>query len=802
MLISKKWLGEFVDVPSDVSDADLAKTITLSTVEVEEVIDQAAALDSIVVGKIVEVGPHPNADKLQLCQVDVGGRVTQIVCGGSNVAAEMMVAVALPGARVRWHGEGDLIELKQTKIRGESSEGMICASSEIGLAQIEGDSEIRDLGDISVEPGTALAQALGLDDVVFDIEHKSLTNRPDLMGHYGMAREVAALTGSALKPYQVSEIASGSGVDVRVEVKDPQGCPRYMAVAMEGVVVGPSPDWVQNRLRACGIRAINNVVDVTNLVLLELGQPMHAFDVDVVGTSLVVRRAKQGEDIVALDEQTYALGTEDLVIANEKDVLAIAGVMGGQGSGVSDKTTRIVFECANFSPVDVRKTSTRLGLRSESSSRFEKSLDPRACEQALARAVALMRELSPSSEVRSMVVDQKVKMQEPVTHVIDPEIVRSKIGVEIGVGEMEEILNSLGFATQRDGESLKLRIPSWRATKDVEIKEDIIEEIARIWGYEKIESTMPSFSIVPPVVDPIRSLGHRLRDAFKATGANETYQYAFVSPETLEAFGFILDDHLKLANPLAADRPYLVRSLVPNLLETIVLNQRQVDVVSLFQVERVFLKDVDGPEAGDGEGVLPAQPVMAGFVYSAKGNDEPFWEAKRVLERVVAGVRLVASENPQSWQHATRQADVFIGDERVGVISEVDPRQAQAFGLDHRVAVIELNVDVLSSAMNDEVLYEPMSIHPVAERDLAMVVEERVAFEAIESAVQDVSELLRSVSLFDVYRGEGIDDGHKSLGMRLVFQASDRTLASEEVEAIMEKIRGVLATSFSATMRS
>lgn len=816
MLISKQWLREFIDFPEKLSDDALAQTLTLSTVEVEEVIYQAKSLDQVVVGVIESVSQHPNADKLKVCQVNVGDRTVQIVCGGSNVAPDMKVAVSLPGSWVRWHGEGDLVEIKKTKLRGEESEGMICASTEIGLTQIEGDDEIRDLGDTDVVPGTPLAEFLGRTDVLFDIEHKSLTNRPDLMGHFGMAREIAALERIALKAHQPAEIVSGTGVSIQVDVQDAEHCPRYMAVAMEGIKVVPSPEWVRNRLEACGVRSINNVVDVTNLVMLELGQPMHAFDAALLGgeqSNIIVRKAKKGEKITTLDENTYELDTEMLVIANEQEAVAIAGVMGGQDSGVNDQTTRIVFESANFLATSVRKTSTKLGLRSESSARYEKSLDPVLCDLALRRAVELMQELSPGAVVVSEVVDVKETLPESVSLTVSLERIQRHLGVEVSLEDVQDILTRLGFVVEGDASELVVTIPSWRATKDVEIVEDIIEEVARIYGYDKIASTLPTFSVAPPVQDPIRNMMRAARHALAdQAGANEVYQYAFVKPQTLETLGFTLEDHVKLANPLASDRPYLQRSLVPNLLEVVVLNQRCAEEVRVFETSRVFHGDQTGLEMGEGSSLLPVQPNMVAGVYSRKGDDTPFWTGKQMVIHVMhaLGYRtfMLRSGMTAPWQHATRAAEIIVNDQVVGCVAEVDVVRAGQLGLDHRVVAFELNLDLLQNIQASPVRYQAVSKHPPVKRDLAFVVSEKVAFRSIEQALLGVSDWLpsqpssRAVELFDVYRGDGVEDGKKSLAIKLLFTNVDETLTSEQVDEELAKIRKVLETEFSATMRS
>lgn len=834
MLISKKWLSEFVKLPTSLSDKELASRITLSTVEIESMKDQAAALDHIVVGVIESVSAHPNADKLRVCHVDVGPSTprqargsgsskVQIVCGGSNVAPGMKVAVALPGAWVKWHGEGELVEIKKTKLRGEESEGMICSSNEIGLSPTEQDHEIRDFSDITAKAGTSLAIALGLDDVIFDIEHKSLTNRPDLMGHYGMAREVAALTKSKLASYEPKKIPTGKGIEMSVKVDDSEDCPRYMAVAMDGILVGESPEWVKYRLESCGVRSINNVVDVTNFVMLELGQPMHAFDADVLGHStgsgqvackIVVRRAKPKEKITALDQKTYQLDPEMLLITNGEKAMAIAGVMGGEGSGVSEKTSRIVFESANFDPVSVRKTSTKLTLRSESSTRFEKSLDPKLCELALRRAVELMMELSPGARVASKVIDEYLHPPKAKMVSLTTELVNARLGTAIPVADMTDIIERLGFVVKAQrslkpaatAQAMQVTIPSWRATKDVSIVEDVIEEIARVWGYDKIKSVLPTFSIVPPAQDPVRRLAHDLRHLLSyGCGATETYRYAFVAPEILQTLGFNVEEHLKLANPLAEDRPYLCQSLVPNLFDTVRLNHRSFPIVNVFEIARVFFGAQKGDEDGQ-KGILPAQPYHLATAYSAQGDDSPIIELRRIIETTLtlAGFQVSFREmkEPALWMHPARAAEVLVDGKKYGILAEATPEASEKFGIDRRVAIAEMDLSMLATLERKEAAFSPIPPFPDAKRDLAFTVAERTPAAGLEQAMRKVSKLLVQYDLFDLYRGKGVEEGHKSIAVHLTFRSLEKTLESKEVDEEIAKIRRVLEKEFGATMRS
>jgi phenylalanyl-tRNA synthetase beta chain len=810
MLISKKWLSQFVKLPSRVGDPELANAITASVVEVEGIKNLSASFEKIVVGKIETVDAHPNADRLKVCKVNVGAKRIQVVCGGANVASGMNVAVALSGAKVKWHGEGEAVELSDTKIRGVESQGMICSSLEIGLPRgiNEGEHDILDLGDNVGMPGTALAHALGQDDVIFEIDHKSLTNRPDLLCHIGMAREVSALFKTKMEKIKSPVLRKGKGIDLSVIVEDKELCSRYTAVALEGVRVVPSPRWMQNRLNSCGVRAINNVVDVTNYVMLEMGQPMHAFDADAIGGSQIeikVRNAKKHETIACLDEETYELAQSDLLITDGKNPIAIAGVMGGSKSAVGNATTRIVFESANFSPVSVRKTSQRLSLRSESSARFEKAIDPQLCDSALARAVELLRETCPNVKIVSEIVDVCARFSNPIKIKFTANNVCERLGAQISAKEIGLILTSLGFDVKEAKGVFNVCVPSWRATKDITSFEDVLEEIVRLHGYDNIPSALPCFRIEAPHTSRARVLARRAKEVLaKVFDANEVYRYAFVSGQTLEVLGFDVARHLRLANPLADDRPFLVRSLVPNLLECVRENQRKSEALAMFECERVFLSDKKGETSGEGKDVLPLQPLMLAGVYSRKGNENPFAEVREMVVSVFSafGIELCfEARKSEQWQHAHRSARILASGKEVGVIAEVDVKIGERFGFDNRVGVFGMDLDSVATLETRAATCKDAALFPSAERDIAFVINNKIEYTKIEKAIWGVSEILREVRLFDVYRGEGVGDGKKSMAIRLVLRADDRTLDSSEVDDVVTKIRSVLEKEFSAIIR-
>lgn len=830
MLVSKQWIEQFTTIPKRISPKQLGEDLTLHVVEVEDVIDEAQFLDGIVVGKIVEVSAHPNADALRLTKVDIGKEVLPVVCGGSNLEVGMLIAMGMIGAQVRWHGEGELIELKEAKIRGEVSMGMICAAEEIGLGDMFPKQDEKEILDFTsriskkTKLGTPVAHALGLDDIVYDIDNKSMTHRPDLWGHYGMAREVAAMYGQEVKEYLPAKIKSQDpNHKIHITVKAPTLCTRYMAVALDHVVVGPSPAWLEKRLMSVGISPKNNIVDITNYVMFELGQPMHAFDATQLKETnnkkqdtpihITIRKAKEGEQFTSLDEKAYTLTTDDLVIATKNNVLALAGVKGSKMSGVTDETTSIVLESAHFDAVSVRRTATRHGLRTDASARFEKSLDPVECDLALRRAVALILEVCPSARVSSTVVDQ-ASFEKTKKHIsLDTGFVRKRMGVDLPTKQMVHILTSLGFGVKESKKAiLTVTVPTWRATKDIALREDLVEEIARVYGYDNISPTLPTFPIVPPKKNALRECETTLREllAYQA-GYTEVSNYSFVSPELLKKCGMVPSDHIALDNPIAKDRPYLRTSLAPNMLEVVEKNLHRFETVQIFEIGKVFDAHTQGVTDGQ-KGMLPKQDTYLALAYAKKGEDVPFrslsTRMNEVFDRLGMTLEYRKKSKPSRLFHPGRYAEIVVSGIRVGHIGDVHPLVAEHIGLDARTAVAELNLSEIVPLLLPVSRYTPLSPYPRIERDVAFLVDTSVAHSDIARALIEADDLAVHVALFDVYTGgssasaqDKIPEGKKSMGYRITYQARDRTLESSEVDAVHTKIVKMLETTFGATIR-
>jgi len=855
MKISLNWLKELVKIPDNITPEEIGLALTLKTVEVEGIERQGESLKNVVIGKINKIEKHPNADKLQLCSVDIGEKNdAQIVCGGTNLKEEMFTVVAKVGAKVRWHGEGDLVELEKAKIRGIESNGMICASSELGLENIisqESDSEIIDLGErgsdaddyaddyadtTRIIPGTSLVEVLKLDDVIFDIDNKSLTNRPDLWGHVGIAMEVGAIFGvqsvDRNVPWHVSTDTTADDGLV-VDVQNQELCPRYMAVTLSGIKIGQSPQWIQNRLLAVGMRPINNIVDVTNYVMLELGQPMHSFNyqLSVNSYQLRVRNAQDGEKIVTLDGEERELDSEMLVIADGEKAIAIAGVMGGANSEIDEKTTDIILESANFEKVNNRQTATKLGLRTEAVMRYEKGLDPNLTEQALARCVELIQQMIPEAKISNKIIDIKTESKSIQPIEITTEYINKKIGTDISAKRVVEILESLGFGVKtgnsvsdnnaRQNCTMQISVPSWRATGDVSIKEDIVEEVARIYGFDNIIPEAPKMSLKVPEENKERKLTYKIKDILKGQGMTETSNYSFVNDEQLEKMGINSEQCVEISNPISADSKFLRPNLIIRLLQNAKDNLRFYKEFSMFEIGSVF-RDVDGKDCADPKcsKKLPWQEKTVAGIIVADKSAVPFYEAKETAESLMrelgVGYDVADDTVKREWVHPCRKLRLIThnmehitydtddaGEYSLGYISEINPGVVRKMGIKNaRVAVFEFSLGELVGAINYDKKYEKISKFPSILRDLAIMVNKKILVgDLVQTINTEAGKNLTDIELFDYYEGKQLEDDKKSLAFHLTFQSIERTLEDKEVDEIFCKITNKLRKEFKAELR-
>lgn len=490
MKVSLNWIRDYVQLPADADLKKLAYDLTMSTVEVEDATDLGASFHDMVVGVINTIEQHPNADKLKVCKTDIGGRVEDIVCGGSNLREGMKVAVALPGAMCKWHGEGDLVEIKKSKLRGVDSYGMICGAVEIGLADLfptKEEAHILDLSDFDAPAGTPLADALDLNDIILEIDNKSMTNRPDLWGHYGIAREIAALYDLPMTqfPHFDRNVENTSGFHVTVE--DAERCPRMTGTQIENVCVKPAPYWMQVRIWKTGMRPINALVDITNYVMLATGQPSHAYDSDHIAGHIIVRRAKAGETLTLLNGKELPLSTDDLTIADDAGIVGLAGVMGGAKDSILPTTSKVILEIANFQAAGIRRTALRYDNRTEASARYEKAIDPERCDQAFDLSMQLFSQLYPEMKVTGL-VDQYPEHLKPAEIDVALSWLERRLGKRLSPDEIKHKMELLGYSITFNGDNMHVVVPTWRSTGDVSIQADIMEEVARMYGYENFEA--------------------------------------------------------------------------------------------------------------------------------------------------------------------------------------------------------------------------------------------------------------------------------------------------------------------------
>lgn len=808
MLISLKWLKNYTNIPSNISPLELANKITSSIVEINDVIYQGKNLDNIVVGRITEINKHPNADKLNICQVDAGRHgVLKIVCGGNNVKKDMIVPVVLPGAKVKWHGEGELITLEKTTIRGVESEGMIAAAEEIGISEEyyhKGGIANLDLDKLYV--GVDLKSALGLDDVVFDIENKTLTNRPDLWGHYGMAREISALLGIKLKKMIFDDKIfdkTDKSCNFEVNIEDKGSCLRYTGIVLRNIKVKESPDWLVKQLESVNIRSINNIVDITNFVMMELGQPLHAFDLsDIDSSSIIVRKAKDKEKFKTLDGVDRTLNSEDLLICDAKKPIALAGIMGGKNSEIKNTTTNIFIESANFEATTIRKTSNRLGLRTEASVRFEKSLDPNITKNALTRALELINQLNLESLHCGKLMDEDYSDRKEKKLDVSYEFINKKIGIEIPKKDVLDILSKLGFSPKEKRDNIiRVIIPTYRSGADIKEKEDIVEEVARIYGYKNIKGVYPVLEIKSPSIDKSIIFERKMKDfVSKDLKYNEVYNYSFVSEEDI---GSVLEDKrnfIELANAVSKNIKYLRNSLFINILKNIRDNLRYFNKFQIFEIGRVFTKELGEHKIDLNSGeFLPRQDkilaitTLGGDYYSFKGDLE------LILDNF--GIKYVSKNVDNKFFESNTALEYCIDGKPIAILGFVKEEIRNNFNIKEKVLYAEINLSRVLKYIKDLKKYKSIPKYPSMTYDISMIVNNGLLWQDIEQSITAISPLIETIEIFDVYDGDKIEKGKRSLAFHIVFHDLTKTLTRKEVEDSMNSIKKMLIDKYRVSIR-
>lgn len=806
MNVTLNWLKAYIDF--EFSPSELADRLTMLGVEVESVKQLGTDLEGVIVGSVTSIRPHPNADKLVLCQVDTGGtEELQIVCGAPNVREGMLAPVATIGATLPVG-----LTIKRAKLRGETSEGMLCSEKELGLSD-----DAAGLMELPTDThlGIPLSEALRLDDVVFELE--ITPNRPDCLSLIGIAREIRAETGNLLKlpTVDLKESSTNAGDLTSVTIDAPDLCPRYAARVIQGVKVTESPAWLQQRLESVGIGVINNIVDITNFVLMEYGQPLHAFDYDkLTENRIVVRRATESEHITTLDEVERELTPDMLVIADAEKPVALAGIMGGYDSEITETTCDVLLESAYFNPSSVRATAKALGISTEASYRFERGADPGVVLAALDRAAQLIAELADGTVCEGTV--DVYPGQQPLTQIqLRPERVNFVLGTTLEAAEMAQILNRLGFDMDMTEKAYQVTVPTFRS--DITREIDLIEEIARVHGYDNIPTTLPKGDIPVPAPDPKTEVRTRIKHFLLAAGMMEAVNYSFCDPNCFDKIRLNANDPLRntlqLRNPLSPEMSVLRTTLTPSLLENAQHNRNhQIDTIALFEIGSVFLHD--GKNGRSDLRIATLEPervagVLAGQigegVYSDPYRPPDFFDIKGLVEGMLEASNVVdwtLQKTDVPTFHPGRNAEVLLGDKRIGVFGEAHPEVLENYDLPYKAYLFEFDLEGLTDAATFTKRFEPISIYPKVARDLAIVVDKDILSDMPTELIYTTGgDSVDSVRLFDVYEGEQVPEGKKSLAYTITYHSATETLTDKAVNALHEKVVKRLNREIGAELR-
>ena len=798
MNVSIKWLKEYVDF--DLSPEALADRLLMLGMEIESIKQLGEGLDRVVVGRINTVDKHPQADKLVLCNVDVGsGTDAQIVCGAPNAREGLVAPVALVGAQLP-----NGLTIKRAKIRGEESQGMLCSQQELDISdEASGLMELPD----DTQIGAPIVEALGLDDAVLELE--ITPNRPDCLSMIGVAREISVTTGNPLRLPEVN-VQQGS-TDIHnltsVTIEDSDLCPRYAVRVIRGVKIAPSPAWLQRRLEAIGVGTINNIVDITNYVLMEYGHPLHAFDYHRLAENrIVVRRAKPGEKLKTIDAEERELTSDMLVIADAENPVALAGVMGGFDSEITDHTVDVLLESAYFHPPSIRKTSKALGMHTEASHRFERGADPEGVILALNRAAQLIAEIA-GGEICSGIVDVYPGKREAINIKLRPERANFVLGTEIAPDDMRDILTRLGFAVS---DTFGITVPTYRPDVSQEI--DLVEEIARVYGFDNIPTTLPRGDIPIPQVDPKEDLRERVKTYLLQCGMMEAMNYAFYHPDVFDRIRLESTDPLRqavqIANPLTEDQSIMRTTLLPSLLANAQRNRNhQINDVQFFECSKVFIPNGTEEYPNEPERVagIIAGNLGAG-VYGDPLRPADFFDIKGVVESMldrcgISDYTITHTDHPTF--HPGRRAEIRIEDKALCVFGEAHPEVLENYDLPHKAYMFELDFERLVSVVEPVKQFEPIPIYPSVNRDLAIVLDaDTPASRPTEIIRSAGGELVSGLHLFDVYTGEQVPEGKKSLAFAIEYRSTTETLTDEIVDRVHGGILEQLERELGATLRS
>ncbi|HDQ04150.1 MAG TPA: phenylalanine--tRNA ligase subunit beta [Deltaproteobacteria bacterium] len=788
MLVSLKWLKDYVDI--SLTPEELADKLTMSGLEVEEVKKVLPRFTGVIVANILSVKPHPNADKLSLCQVSDGKNRYQVVCGAKNIARGDIVPFARVGATI----PGDYT-IKSSLLRGEKSDGMLCSEVELDIG--EDASGIMQLP-ANLKPGQKLEKALDLEDTVFDI---GITpNRSDCLSMIGVAREVAALTGKKIKMPKVRVVEGSENIKslTSIKIMDAELCPRYSARMIKNIKVGQSPSWIKNRLEAAGIRSINNVVDVTNFVMLETGQPLHAFDFRFLEKrKIIVRKSKKDEEFVSLDGKSRKLAQNILLICDGVKPVAIGGIMGGLNSEVKEDTKDILLESAYFNPVSIRRSSRILQMPTDAAFRFERGIDPEGVIRALNRAAQLIAEVSGGNICKNYIDEYPRKIPSIKNIKLRYERLQEVTGTKISPRDIQKILRSIEMEISRTQKGFCLVTPpTFRV--DITREIDLIEEVIRLYGYDKVPSTIPKFSSTEVKENPLLKYQSRIRNIMNGFGYTETINYSFIPQGAMDYLLLEKNDErrkfVRLSNPLTEDQSVMRPTMIFSMLDTLKknINNGSPDL-KIFEIGRVFISTK--------EGKLPEERnMLAGLLAGARSDDlwsskykSDFFDMKGCIENIFLDLNVkkiqYRSANYETFLHPGKSCAIFINDKKIGFMGGIAPEVLEKIDLKSDPYVFEINLDILSGFADNTPVYREISKYPAVNRDVAFIISQEIeAAYMLNIASSEKEELLENVVIFDIYQGKGILEGSKSLGLRFSYRAHDRTLTDIEVNEVHDRI--------------
>lgn len=806
MKISLNLVKKYIDLPKNITTNDIALDMTVKTVEIEDVINTKDKYHDIVVGKILEVKEHPNAEKLRICITDIGeDEPVQIVCGGSNLYENEYVVVSKPGAEVVWHGEGEPVKIEEVKMRGVLSYGMICAAKEVYLSDYikqETETEIVDLKDYKCEVGQNICEVIENNDVIIEVDNKSLTNRPDLWGHYGIARELSTIYETPLKEIEKYELPKDlPKYNINIEAKDK--CKRYIGIEIDNVSTKQSPLWMRNYLINCGLRPINAIVDITNYVMIVTGQPTHAFDsTHIDGKKIIVRNAHKDEKIVLLDELDIDLTEDDLVICDEKTPLALAGIKGGIKDSILPETNSILLEIANFDSKTIRKTEKRFSEKTDSGIRYEKGIDTQRVDQALNLSLNLIKEIFPESKIISY-GEEYVEETKKIEIDITKEYFDTRLGVEIEDEKIKNILTNLGYSVDYKDGIYHVITPTWRSTGDVSLKEDLVGEIARIIGYDNFNPKPLPVKFEHAIIQNNILLENRIREylSYKC-GFDEIMTYPWIEEKYIDAVKLDKNKMIKLATPPSPDMAYIRSSLTPGLIEAVVKNLRYYDEFKIYEMAQVY-EQGEYHESSENE-TLPLQHYNIAGCIVGKDAIEIIYELKGIIENLssqchMEEIKVVESEEKHAWADINASLDILKDGNVIGSLGLLSISTMMNVKIKHtNVAMFELNFDKLVSLSSRTNTYEHLSELPLIEKDLSIVVDEDISWKQICEVVKTH---VKEVEYVEEYRGEQIPNGKKSIMFNVKIENQTTTMSSEEINQVLNNIVEDLNKNYNAILR-